>query len=398
MFLDKIINKLLILFLVYTFFILPTLKYFEYVHGGVRVNGALISFALGVLIAFLMFFTLKKINTLKQDISLYFLIALFIYITFYQLVLYFHVKNYSDQGNIIFLKTISNTIIKPLALFFIGVKLQNLYKTKIFNLSIKFSWFLSTFILSFYTITNPRGFYLFLDNAKIYLQIADAYAILAFMFLSLIKKENIRFIAFLFSSVMLFALLSRTSFYLFVFSYMCYMFLLRRKSFFLLVASLFFLTSLYIIKNDIDLEELKNNRMIGFIITGSDKSLSSRDEMLDNGMIALSENWFFGDFLGEVRDNYGNTGAYMHNMLSFWRQFGFIPFITLVVLLLKTLLKIYKESIKGPNQYLILLLTGFIFIFGEMISARGYTFTSYWLFISAILSYNKQKDISENEQ
>ncbi|KAF9658587.1 hypothetical protein HER15_06550 [Tenacibaculum mesophilum] len=138
--------------------------------------------------------------------------------------------------------------------------------------------------------------------------------------------------------------------------------------------------------------------MIGFIITGSDKSLSSRDEMLDNGMIALSENWFFGDFLGEVRDNYGNTGAYMHNMLSFWRQFGFIPFITLVVLLLKTLLKIYKESIKGPNQYLILLLTGFIFIFGEMISARGYTFTSYWLFISAILSYNKQKDISENEQ
>ena len=67
--------------------------------------------------------------------------------------------------------------------------------------------------------------------------------------------------------------------------------------------------------------------------------MSDRAILFQKGLLAIKEYWFIGDFMGDVRDN-GHTGGYIHNGLSLWRQYGIIPFILLLLLLLGSYLKI----------------------------------------------------------
>ena len=53
----------------------------------------------------------------------------------------------------------------------------------------------------------------------------------------------------------------------------------------------------------------------------SDASLNERAILLEKGMEGVFSSPVIGDYLGQVRE-FGQVGAYIHNVLSMWQQFG----------------------------------------------------------------------------
>ena len=76
-----------------------------------------------------------------------------------------------------------------------------------------------------------------------------------------------------------------------------------------------------------------DDRMFRLLAGVSDASQNMRQEHLSEGIEDLSNNWLLGSFMGDVQDNFGKSGKYIHNYLSFWRQFGLVPFIGFFIIL-----------------------------------------------------------------
>ncbi len=64
-----------------------------------------------------------------------------------------------------------------------------------------------------------------------------------------------------------------------------------------------------------------------------DKSFSERKEVFMEQLNRIDVWWFRGEYAGQVRQ-YRELGCYMHNWLSFWQQYGLIPFLLFVGLYL----------------------------------------------------------------
>ena len=87
--------------------------------------------------------------------------------------------------------------------------------------------------------------------------------------------------------------------------------------------------------------DFTDNRMIRMIFGSYDLSQSMREDQFNKGLNSLSEAWLLGDFMGDVDESFGEKGNYIHNYLSFWRQFGLLPFILLSVVALSSYYKIF---------------------------------------------------------
>ena len=75
-----------------------------------------------------------------------------------------------------------------------------------------------------------------------------------------------------------------------------------------------------------------NQRMLGIDKVTQDESFIERVEQFKFGLIAIKDNWFWGQYGGQVIVHEGahypvNIGSYMHNALSFWRQYGLVFFV-----------------------------------------------------------------------
>ena len=65
--------------------------------------------------------------------------------------------------------------------------------------------------------------------------------------------------------------------------------------------------------------------MVRLLYGANDLSKNMREVELERGLDDLSNVWILGDFMGDIDKNFENQGLYIHNYLSFWRQFGLIP-------------------------------------------------------------------------
>lgn len=77
-----------------------------------------------------------------------------------------------------------------------------------------------------------------------------------------------------------------------------------------------------------------------------DSSFNERIEQFKYGLDAIKGSWFFGQYLGQTivcQDSVylSGFGSYMHNLLSFWRQYGVIFFIIFTIFYFSRLIKIY---------------------------------------------------------
>ena len=133
--------------------------------------------------------------------------------------------------------------------------------------------------------------------------------------------------------------------------------------------------------------------MISLVVGAEDRSANMRIEDLSRGIEDLSDNWILGTFMGDVENNFGDSGEYIHNYLSFWRQFGFIPFMILSGILIYNSSYIFYRWIKYkiPDSTLNFLLYFTVFSMLLIITSRSYVFPYIWLSVGGISSYIQSK-------
>lgn len=71
------------------------------------------------------------------------------------------------------------------------------------------------------------------------------------------------------------------------------------------------------------------DRQMEIVNLGESKSWSERGKFLTGGVDDIMRSPVVGDYAGQVRD-FGFFGAYIHNALSAWRQYGFVAFLLYV--------------------------------------------------------------------
>lgn len=99
------------------------------------------------------------------------------------------------------------------------------------------------------------------------------------------------------------------------------------------------------------------------------QSTSARTELMVSGVKGITENPLMGDYLGQVRI-YGSTGAYIHNALSAFQQYGLFAFSLYIYLAISSaIIGIrYVKYAKNNVKVEILIYSSVISLLGIIIS------------------------------
>lgn len=182
--------------------------------------------------------------------------------------------------------------------------------------------------------------------------VGTPFLVLSLLLMIFIEKKYLKifFMSFLF--LVLFIIKSRAIFYSFAVVYFIYLIkeLGLKKVFYLsLVCISGVIILLYFDIINID------KRMLGLHKITQDGSFNERLEQFKYGIEAIKQNWFWGEFAGQVivhEHGYksGIMSAYMHNILSFWRQYGFALFICFSLLYYYKLYQTFFLWIQNKNN------------------------------------------------
>lgn len=134
-----------------------------------------------------------------------------------------------------------------------------------------------------------------------------------------ISSRALKTTAMLLSVVILYFVGSRTEFFLLAAVVPVFLWINYNKSVLVVLALVFSPVLLYVIGN------MEFNERFASTISELGSG-SSRYDLLYVGMQGIVENPILGDYLGQVRDS-GTTGAYIHNALSVYQQFGLLAFV-----------------------------------------------------------------------
>ena len=367
--------KISYIFLSIFLFFKPLYKYCEYVLHFPRINISIIYFLLFIiLILHTLYYSKENYN--KIVLSSFWLLLM---ISLIQLVSFPWASDYSHQGTRLYLTTISKTLIEYWLFWFVGINIKQIIDNKKFWKMMSYLWLMLVVMILHNSFSNDI-FGIILDGTGIYLMLADSFAIFSIFLLCLSNDIRKQTIIILISIVCLFALFSRASLYCFVIIAFLFLYKENKKIFFAVFLS-FFVFIYFSISNGI-IEDW----MLRLLVGGADASYTMRAEDLNRGLSSLSDNWILGSFMGDVESNFGNSGEYIHNYLSFWRQFGLVPFLTLVLILLYQVSYIFSFWFRSKisNSTLNLLFYFTIFVLLEIITARAYVFPYIWLSVSGI--------------
>ena len=117
----------------------------------------------------------------------------------------------------------------------------------------------------------------------------------------------------------------------------------------------------------------------------------SRVLQIESGISDIMINPILGRFGGQI-DEFGFIGFYMHNILSYWRQFGLLVFFIFCILLFLFPLRINRVitfSTKGEKD-----LFQFLFLFTalNMLTSKAFEWYFVWLFVGlAACVYSKRR-------
>lgn len=247
----------------------------------------------------------------------------------------------------------------------------------------KYLFFLSVILMSTTTIylTDWNNLkFLFIDEGNNYLRLAESMVFCSLGAISYSRKYYTGMAFYLLGIVTLFIINSRFSLGLFtIIGLVILIHRFRFKAFFSL--ALFILLIFSTISIDFDSELLKSNRVLRLIINPQlDTSLNLRETINSLGLEDIKKNWFLGDFKGQLR--YGDFGFYIHNGLSFWRQYGLIPFVSLCIGLISIwLLSINTMRKNLDNRNLIFGFSILSYTTAGLLFAKSYVYTEIFLSI-----------------
>lgn len=229
----------------------------------------------------------------------------------------------------------------------------------------------STMILSFFVFFNID--YEVLRYTLAYQLVGGILPLFAIFAIFTLDKKILKFFLMTFIAILLFLIQSRASFYAFCVVYL--IFLLKEmgfKNFFFIVLFFIVFSFIFLMITNIELDQ----RMFAITQLNKDGSFNERIEQFKYGFEAIKNNWFFGQYGGQVIYNEGaiysnGLGSYMHNWLSFWRQFGIIFFIIFTIFYFSRLFMIFELWINNYKY------SDFIFYLGLYMSVNILLFHSY---------------------
>ena len=381
----KINERLSLLFLFIALTVRPLYKYCEYVLHFPRVNITVLYIIL--LIAFILtniYYSDSKFR--KGTFNTFWLLLM---VTFIQICSFPTVVHYTNNGSYIYLLVIAQTTIQYWLFWFVGTNINRIWSNEKFWKVMSYIWLFLASVIIWNAWTN-QIFAIIFEGTRIYLMLADSFAVLSVFILCKLDNRKKELLLILIASICLFAVFSRAALYCFIIT--SFIFLYKKNK----ILSLCIITSLvaFIFLN-LNNSEITDNRMIRLIFGSYDLSQSVRQNQLDAGIEDLSSVWILGDFMGDIDENFGLRGNYIHNYLSFWRQFGFIPFLAFVVILLGCSFKIFKYWIanKDVNGLPLFLFCFTVFALLEIILARSFVYPYIWMSIGGINAYfNYDKD------
>ena len=385
------INEMLsLIFLFIALGLRPVYKYFEYVLDFPRVNITSIYIVLFLLFIFSNLYNYKNHENEKSltGLSTFWLLLM---VSLIQLFSFPFIPNYSNAGTYIYLTIISQTIIQYWLFWIVGMNIVKVWENKTFWKLMIAAWLFISSVILWSAISNTVVFAVFLGGTQIYLMLADSFAVLSIFILCRLDNSKKELLLILISSICLFALFSRASFYCFILTSIVFLYKKNKIAMFSIIA-----LSLTILFINLDNNSFTDNRMIRMIVGSYDLSQSMREDQLEKGINSLSEAWLLGDFMGDVEESFGEKGNYIHNYLSFWRQFGFIPFLLMIIIAFFSFVKIFiywwkTNNINGLPLFLFYIS---VFTLSEIILARSFLYPYIWMSIGGVSSYffNKKEE------
>lgn len=273
--------------------------------------------------------------------------------------------------------------------FFVGLNIEkiSMHKKTIFLL-----WFFMFLnLVLHFDITRMRISFAGFEKDKIgiYLFLGDSFALWSIaLFSTAVQKPCINSIFIICSILGLFAFNSRTSLYAFILVIPLILLITKKTlRYFAFVGVILFLIVAF--SGFLSIEKLQktNKRMLAVFNLENDSSFIAREHLEERGTKGLKKNLFVGDYNGQLE--YGSLGAYIHNYLSLWRQFGFpcfLAFCTLLFIFLsrgwKIFIQAHQKREKSPvSADAFFFLVGGSFCFIEILAARSYGSPYIWLFL-----------------
>ena len=372
-------------------FLKPIFKYFEYHHDGFRLNFSIVLSVVALLFAvkIILGVVAKKIK-FNKNIQYSFPLIILSFIYFVVLVNYPFISSLPIfRIKIFYLEYFSMIVISSFLYYVLGFFILDVVKKKSFRIYLLFSWVVYTLIIFMNTGFESSFFKSSLDidvaNPN-YIMLSDAYALLSILIIPFTKRFSSRFAIFIISSIALFFLMSRASLYTFILLNFFVLVLINHNFFWLTIV--FVLSSFILIDWEFFTRINSNNRMLRLITFGNDLSQNSRNMIFESGLKSIYENWFLGQYMGDVISR-KNTGTYIHNIFSIWRQFGLVTFLLLIFNIFYIYIKFALFTVKNfkwdANQQFVFILSMYCLIL--FVFARSFLFAEFWLVVSLIPSY-----------
>lgn len=386
-------------FLILELSLKPILKYYEWHQYGFRVNFSIIFSAL-TLLALTDVIIKLSVKKFKVNLNLYSFLPVFslcligsIMLVSYPRIMSFPIQNIQEY----FLEYLSSAFISSFMFFLSGFFILNLIQKSTMKRVFLFFWLLYSTVILINTNFEQNIFQSTIEILLInpnYLMMADAYVLLSFILISGIKGISLRVLTIIFSTFCLFLLKSRASLYTFVVLNIIVLVIHERRV--LWFGLLLFLGSFFFFDWSQFLRLNADNRMFRLLTFGLDRSSQERGDIFLTGLNSIKENWFLGDYMGDVLYRM-KPGKYIHNVLSFWRQFGLLPFLLITFNLIYIYFKLFVLFIRKKwNSKIEFTFFYSIYCLLLILFARSFVFSEFWIVFSLIPSLiyahtNKEK-------
>lgn len=353
----------------------------------------------------------KKMHTDKVLINIAFYLVLVIYLVYFPFMdkgFYAYAKRDNSFLSIYdyYISVLKNTVIIGVVLYIVGENFKSILEIigKKFFKTIFFScYFILSFVFLYAQLKLLRNdidsslFY----NPGVYLALGDIFAFFSLLILTVSKKMLVKFLVFFNATYWLFKIGSRTSLYGFIavaLLYMAKIIFQKYKIKVLLIAPcILIMVTLFLVKFDVlkNFEELNNRMTVLITDVDSDSSYQARGMIFQDGLEDIKEHLFTGKLFQEVRRT-GLVGKYIHNIFSYWVEYGIVPFFIIILLSIKYLFISFKNILLKNDKITYTISTVALFFLIICLFSRSYQYPYIW--IALTIAINHKSVISTGKQ
>ena len=285
-------------------------------------------------------------------------------------------------------------IFKYIVFFLVGLYLPRLAKSKALFLCALFIIFLMVIThVNLDTLSLNTEDYIDPSYAGNRLFLGDATSIIALISLPFLSSNKAKIILTVLSAITLFFIGSRTSFAAFTATTVLY-FILSFKPKFLLV-SVICVIAAGVWLSSVNFDELaeRNPRMFDVVTDfEDDRSVLGRKNLSADGWYDITNNLIMGNLGGQLfsgpSGNKGGWRSYMHNVFSYWRQFGILAFFIIVSFVARYYFTLWKNRNHRNHRIFALYFLVGLFLSIETAFSRSFAFPYAHLFFGLTVALN----------